>query len=111
VLPAGSTEKGQWVVVPSTSSIGVGAISFVIPLETGKEPNLEYLKPGEGETAHCPGTEEEPQAAEGFVCLYAQEEKGGIEIGGSGHTSGVLFEFSGEIQNGPDYGSWAVTAG
>jgi hypothetical protein len=109
-LPKGKTEKGQWVVVPSTSAIGVGAISFVIPLETG--PTLVYIKPGEtGHETECPGSEEEPQAAEGFVCLYAQEEHGGIEIGGAGHTSGVLFEFSGEIQNGADFGSWAATAG
>lgn len=109
-LPSGKIEMGAWSVVPAGEpSNGVGTVSFVIPLAGA--PAFVYVKakPEEAELEHCPGTEEEPQAEAGFVCLYAAEETGTV-LGGAAHPWGAAFLFSAATPGGHWFGSWAVTA-
>jgi hypothetical protein len=119
-LPPEKTEKGLWtlvVPVPNPSFAGPlarASISFVIPLEA--EPSAHFLKPGEGETAECPGTAANPQAAPGDLCVYtasglnAPQEtivtpsKFGATIGNS------TLESPRAEPGGVELGSWAVTA-
>ena len=114
-LPSGKTEKGAWSVsvppayAPVKFSITKTAISFVIPLAT--EPTGVFLKPGEGGTPECPGTASNPEAAEGFLCVYAATEVGaGTPAVAPEKTFGAIVgDINGE-PGGIANGSWAVTA-
>jgi hypothetical protein len=117
-LPAGKTEKGSWVVtVPAPNptfhvSIAEAAISFVIPLSS--EPTGIYLAPseiGKEHTQECPGTVEEPKAAKGFLCVYAQQERNTPSMGVTPLGSvGAIIGGPGGEPGGLAVGSWAVTA-
>jgi Collagen triple helix repeat (20 copies) len=124
-LPEGKTETGAWATTATDGSEGhanFAAISFVIPVEPA--PTLEFVsrweeegsKPPPNETepeekhhaTECPGTVEEPKAAEGFLCVYADstQEAAASFLGGFAHTWGA----TPYISNGSAAGSWAVTA-
>ncbi|HEY1687694.1 MAG TPA: collagen-like protein [Solirubrobacteraceae bacterium] len=114
-LPEGKTEQGAWVLtVPAVDptfglSLSRTAISFVIPLAA--EPTTHFLKPGEGETTECPGTVENPEAAEGSLCVYTQgEEDAPASITVSGYAFGAIVGASGGEPGGIAFGTWAVTA-
>ncbi len=114
-LPAGKTEKGEWsLAVPAENptlktSLPVSSISFVIPLVAA--PDAHYLKKGEQETAECPGTAAEPEAAEGQLCVYAE-----LEVNAPGSltadaaTVGAKIVSDGGEPGGVAFGTWAVTA-
>ncbi len=114
-LPAGKTEKGEWsLAVPAENptlktSLPVSSISFVIPLVAA--PVAHYLKKGEQETAECPGTAAEPEAAEGQLCVYAE-----LEVNAPGSltadavTVGAKIVSDGGEPGGVAFGTWAVTA-
>jgi hypothetical protein len=101
----------MWMA-PFASNAGATAssTSFAIPLAA--EPAFNYLALGEGETANCPGTAEEPEAAPGNVCVYTTGEEGIAnlisELSFATKYGSEMFFASGP--GGFAYGSWAVTA-
>lgn len=105
-LPAGKTETGVWSVGNATAEGSLFApISFTIPLSAS--PAVHY---NEAETAECPGTAGEPEAARGQLCVYLT---GGEKISffsplSTGKT-GVVLLFGAEVEGG-GFGTWAVTA-
>jgi collagen triple helix repeat protein len=127
-LPKGATETGTWNL-NTLAAFGFAAISFSIPLKSELGPSeVFFLKQGE-ENEHCKGTAEAPEAAEGYLCVYAGhlatftmpfvEAEGPIfkPFGGEGanpgaSVSGALIALVGEPENEPEvkgYGTWAVT--
>lgn len=114
-LPVGKTETGEWSLsVPAENptlktSLPVSSISFVIPLTAA--PVAHYLKKGEQETAECPGTAAEPEAAEGQLCVYAE-----LEVNAPGSLTADAATFGAKIVSdggepgGVAFGTWAVTA-
>jgi hypothetical protein len=73
-LPQGETEKGTWgygkTGAEPAEGLQTAPISFTIPVEN--LPTLVYVTPAnaEAEKAKCPGTVTQPDAAEGFLCVY-----------------------------------------
>lgn len=115
-LPTGKTEMGTWTLSipppnPTIShSFAQTAISFVIPL--AEEPTVHILAPG-AETEECPGTAENPKAAEGQLCVYIQVAANLTPgaISSTSHAFGaVLADTVDNEVGGLAYGSWAVTA-
>jgi len=106
VLPEEESLLGNWSAIPLGGG-DLSSISFNIPLADA--PTLKYLKEGEGETAECPGTAEEPEAAPGFLCVYTLGEEGGAGFiqAFSVNPYGATLQFgTGEFY----LGTWAVTA-
>jgi hypothetical protein len=120
-LPEGVTLKGEWSGLTSSlvEVTAESAISFGIPLET--KPTIAYVGQGQEGTSHaaeCPGTWEEPEAEEGFLCVYTNSQAGLTfqEPGGATTTTvsahGAHLHFKeGGVAGLTVYGSWAVTAG
>jgi hypothetical protein len=127
-LPSEETETGAWGAAldfsapPQFNTILSIPIPLPGPLAGG---DTEFLKPGEGETANCPGTVEEPEAEPGKFCVYSlqlfeaaeasasfidpsREEEGGGPRNGVGPTGVemVLENPAGVF----GYGTWAVSA-
>jgi hypothetical protein len=129
-LPAGETETGTWAAPSASTTLGIlewGSISFPIPLSAGLAPaNVHYVTEAEQTgtpPSQCSGNAEEPEAAEGNLCVYegphsspvggaeeAHLKKPGANAGGAS-VAGALVEI--EQATAGDYfnGSWAVTAG
>jgi hypothetical protein len=132
-LPKGATETGTWSeqsskIQSKEKTLVSTAISFSIPLKSALDKTHVFLveEPGQHE-AECPGSVENPGAAEGDLCVFLTElgnqvvqkliptiedpSKGQGE-GGAGRTGAVLFfgPEAGEVE-GFAYGTWAVTAG
>jgi hypothetical protein len=137
ILPTGKTETGAWGYYPaggrayqlerveqecidreepvpcfevqySEQEVVMTALSFNIPLS--EAPEIVYNEP---ESESCPGTLEEPQAAAGKLCVYAEgatsedQHFGGIDKAWStGATLGFIFAGRGKLLRG----TWAVTA-
>jgi hypothetical protein len=152
VLPAGTSETGTWAY-SSPEGVVVSAISFPIPLarELGENEVHFIISPrnpsNEAEeekfnqttkeferlaTSKCPGTEGEPKAAPGNLCVYVLAP-GSVKSGsGGGGAEAEIFPPSGSppYLTGNDlgageggavlmfiaedatygWGSWAVTA-
>jgi hypothetical protein len=117
ILPAGKTEQGAWSTSKGDEESGLileyAPISFVIPLKSViAETSVHYLKAGEQETSECPGTAEQPKAAEGFLCVYtANEQHITYSEPSPRSTGGVVLEFVSSTPNSYAKGSWAMTAG
>jgi hypothetical protein len=117
-LPPNQTEEGSWSLIVGHKtkisavvelSLPRTAVSFGIPLASS--PTAVYLKVGETEPTNCPGTVEEPQAALGFLCVYAEFETGGVPaLSANPKTYGALINGVGGEEGGIAGGSWAVTA-
>jgi hypothetical protein len=110
VVPKGETLKGDWSAAP-LGGAELTSISFNIPLSAA--PELHFLKVGEGETTECPGTAENPEAAEGQLCVYTFKEEEfnyvesfNLEQPESVNAEGASLFFAGSV----GFGSWAVTA-
>jgi hypothetical protein len=118
-LPKGATETGAYVFGPNLESeiFSRAQISFPIPLASGvqfKRIEFEGTSPAE-----CPGSRENPKAAEGFLCVY-EGPGGGAEFETwlnpeNSETEevgkvGVLLKFGVLADNAKGYGVWAVTA-
>ena len=78
-LPKGKTETGTWgMFVPAGGGGNLTSISFAIPLvgplDGSKVLDLPLNYSGEDEATeeheNCPGTAINPQAKEGFLCVY-----------------------------------------
>jgi hypothetical protein len=128
-LPKGATEKGNWSVTPVKFNggplRGFGPVSFGIPLKSA--PTIAIVN-GAGEeglwnptseeyefgtAANCLGSLEDPEAAEGFLCVYINPdaEFGQTLLGEqNSYATGASLHFSGEHEGVPIYGSWAVTS-
>jgi hypothetical protein len=117
-LPVGSTETGVWVapMIANVDEIGGnGSISFNVPLALGTAPAVEYINPGEEGKEHateCPGTLEDPKAAEGFLCVYALSNAFATFEEATSYTAGAYLSFKEGHEAGfTANGTWAVTAG
>lgn len=109
-LPSGESLYGQWALpVVGLEAFQIAAISFGIPL--AESPTLELLEEGESETTNCPGTAEEPEAAEGFLCVYTLEEENISTFleEATASTVGAKVRLLVE-EGGTRVGTWAVTA-
>jgi hypothetical protein len=71
-LPSGKTETGMWFIGLSESSATTGtAVSFNIPLsEEPEEGKTHLIAAGAPSTSECPGSAEDPKAAQGQLCIY-----------------------------------------
>jgi len=119
-LPSGETETGVWAagnhepgkVGEETIALPTfwwGSISFNIPMNSTPTAAV-YNEP---ESTDCPGTLEEPQAAEGKLCIYVADSFKAVLFGGP--EAVVLFKTGAllPIQLQPEgyaFGTWAVTA-
>ncbi len=124
-LPSGKTETGMWSFGQTSENPKAAAslvsISFNIPLPAGQDPIFVFTKipseqvPGENE-AECPGTVAEPDAAPGYLCVYAAELNSveDVVVGNKSYGGVNLFflmKAAGEnYASGYGSGSWAVTA-
>jgi hypothetical protein len=134
-LPPGATQTGVWATngALSDSIFGVvptaiAAISFPIPLtDPLDEEHVIFVEVGQSDP-NCPGTEENPAAAPGYLCVFSN---GGFNAKdysaitatsmetGAGRTGAVIrVNFEGPTEEPePDperpgfaVGTWAVTA-
>jgi hypothetical protein len=136
-LPAGKTLTGVWAASsfaeaglpnPGYGVVETG-VSFALPVSPGiKLSNAYYIGPGEGagegkeaepiKKGECKGNDEEPGAAEGYLCVFASEEEnlvGTPEIGVRGNpvvaSDGfTVLDFSKAKGVLLMAGTWAVTA-
>lgn len=130
-LPPAKTETGVW-------TLGIGgvklagkplieaAISFSIPLPSSavlEDEGAVFLDQEETENKSgkegCNGTDENPTAPPGELCIYTHEEQveekhlvGGIGNPGGMNVNGVLIHASNAKEDVAihSFGSWAVTA-
>jgi hypothetical protein len=114
-LEKGQTVTGAWSFANFATGEEVITISYPFRLESAlPTSDIVFLEEGEEETADCPGTVEDPQAALGKLCLYQQPI--GAEVvmqtalfWPTSMTTGVSLGVKG--QAGPaGIGSWALTA-
>jgi hypothetical protein len=119
-LPSEKTETGVFAVGPAPAeAITRVPISFPIPLF--ESVDVTYVPEVEGEPAHpqCPGSNEEPLAEPGNLCVYRtggfnaeyqfeeDPEAGSQEEGAGGSGALLLFSLA---AGGQVRGVWAVTA-
>jgi len=113
-LPKGKTMRGMWSVVVggvnAEEPSGAGTISFPFALPSSPQP--VYVKEEGEHEEECPGSSGEPEAAEGFLCIYQI-----FEFGNPGNfalapntTLGAVPLFFGGEDGGVVGGSWAATA-
>jgi hypothetical protein len=121
-LPEGKTLRGVWAAAgygeaaflePGFGEAKTG-VSFALPLSI--VPSVHYIKQGEADPEGCTGSRNEPQAAEGNLCIFGAEEEnlfgtpfislaGGTEV-----TYGFVISDSGAAKGAILMeGSWAVT--
>jgi hypothetical protein len=136
-LPPGATETGSWAIgkfSPEQEVEGLPLefpISFPAPLPEGEgfseggaaaEVKVVFMETGETPNANCPGSAEEPLAAEGMICVYQSfgfgatltsaanvEPETGQTNKGAGRR-GVALIFTALEEFGSMGGTWAVTA-
>jgi hypothetical protein len=113
-LGAGETIMGLWSF--STQNIRPYAtISYPLQVPPGAYSNVVWVGVGETEPTNCPGTVEEPKAAPGVLCVYAEQlvdtEFSFPEFVFTSSAAGVTLEFSAEPgDESRGRGSWALTA-
>jgi hypothetical protein len=126
-LPSGKTETGSWAAAFEGFGSFIG-VPFAIPLASSLDGahvvanELGYDGEDETGTAHenCPGKASNPQAKEGFLCVYLGYGTGTVEIeeifdpskgpsNPGAATAGAAFKFP-EAEGGFASGTWAVTA-
>jgi hypothetical protein len=114
-LPSGKTESGAYGFAgtrPSGSGFIPGTVtSYAIPLSF--TPTIETITLGGSATASCPGNFENPTAAAGKLCIYAQREDVKLvveDLPASGHFGFMAFAEATAAQNYQEDGTWAVTA-
>jgi hypothetical protein len=113
-LASGKTEAGVYdvdFVAAAAGDSGAAAISFPFPLASA--PKVEWLGPGAPSDANCPGSAASPQAAAGFLCLYASTGANVASYtGGGAQPYGALPVLTAKVTNTRTVstGSCAVTA-
>ncbi len=113
-LPEGKTLTGMWDVATNLFLTGpeqgliVASYQFVVNGSITVE---------EGPSANCPGTLNEPEAAEGFLCIYPflLSPEISLSLGQTftyptGAVAIAKIEFEGAPVESAMWGSWAVTA-
>jgi hypothetical protein len=119
-LPKGKSEEGVWSATIGKNFegglSGYAPISFTIPLATA--PTVVYITEAAGSHApECAGTAAEPQAAEGFVCVYTTAQSLTTLEEKEVTKAGAFLTFAGgkigatEVFGVSVHGTWAVTAG
>jgi hypothetical protein len=113
-LESGQTVTGAWSYADFAAGEAVITISYPFrlasPLPTS---DIVFLAEGEVETADCPGTVEEPQAAPGKLCLYQEElglENTMQSIGAGTWPASMTTGASLSIAGPAGIGTWALTA-
>jgi hypothetical protein len=118
-LPRGKTEEGMWsaTIVKNFENTltGYAPISFIVPLVT--VPTVVYVTEEEASHApECSGTAAEPEAAEGFLCVYTASQSLATLEGKEITKVGAFLSFTGgklgsaEVFGVSVHGTWAVTA-
>jgi hypothetical protein len=115
-LPSGETLTGSWYL--DNNGIRT-AISFEVPLAAAiAAGNVHFVAPGGGGSSPCPGSEANPQADDGHLCVY------GTFVAPSGDTPVISSSASAALAPGASkagaivhsttvglaFGTWAVTA-
>jgi hypothetical protein len=108
-LPSGKSMTGAWGFGFGQGGAQLISFPFRLAAPLG-ESDVVFLNEGEGETTDCPGTAEDPKAAQGKLCLYTSVEEG-LEYSDASifpllNVAGALVLINGEF----GFGSWAVTA-
>ena len=128
-LPSGQTKVQELVpvsfAIPLAAPLGEGNAHFLIDNEQTKQFEEVYETSGEffqKPSTVCLGTPEDPKAAPGSLCIYAQQLQGVpeehehlTEVASPGDSSGVgptgaVIRFLGSKEEAYGFGSWAVTA-
>ena len=118
-LSSGQTLVGKYYLLESAEEVGDLAsdtISYQFPLAS--TPVTNYRPPDTAPTANCPGTEDNPQAAPGNLCVYSEERDVDATYSGDGFDHDRVDRFGAGLAVrsstavGPffDVGTWAVTA-
>jgi hypothetical protein len=111
-LPSGKTERGIYGIAGHRTGYFPGAtVSFPVPLAT--DPTAKKLAPGAPSTIECPGSVTQPEAAPGFLCIYAEAEAVPLDFFnvGAGFRNGFFYLMdAAEDADAENYGAWAVTA-
>jgi hypothetical protein len=118
VLPRLATETGNWSLTGGGTGEIYIPISFPVQLSTALSGSkVHYVSSTGG--GECTGTEAEPTAPEGELCVYegtlTEATPGGIwnnsgSVAGAS-TSGAFIYFEGVTASSWGIGSWAVTGG
>jgi hypothetical protein len=123
-LPSGATETGTWAVHAAAEGEEPAlSLSFAIPLAKELETAQVHVVGKTGNGTTCPGSAEEPAAAEGNLCVYEGENFAGhvelasgkvlkpygLLVSGAGTAGAVLLPRATALP-AIAWGSWAVTA-
>jgi hypothetical protein len=120
-LPTGATETGSWAVhIAAEGEQPLLSLSFAIPLAKELEGAQVHVVGKAGNGTTCPGSAEEPAAAEGNLCVYEGENlEAHVELAilkpyklfvpGAG-TAGAVLTTKATAVPGIAWGTWAVTA-
>jgi hypothetical protein len=110
-LPPGATETGAWSIYVEGSvhpEFERTAVSFNVPLSAAPAWKIVPPPPAANpDPVHCPGTVENPKAASGWVCFYAEELFSASLIFTSTYKTGARLQFSTESP-AEAYGTYAV---
>lgn len=116
-LASGKTETGVYsvdFVASATDKSGGAAITFPFPLAAA--PKVEWLAPGAPTDANCAGSAANPQAAAGYLCVYASTDANvgsycGASCGTAAYAFGALPTLTATTgARTESAGTWAVTA-
>ncbi len=113
-LPKGKTMRGHWGL--AVNSAGTAATAISLPTPVSGLTAAWYIKKekeGEEHAAECPGSALEPEAAEGYLCVYTAEVEGSLGSvfvnSYAGEWGSPLFSFGG-VSGSFGFGTWAATA-
>ena len=120
ILPQGKTETGVWSYGGTEQTFMPVSISFPLRVSELEASSFVFNPAANAEnTEHCPGDVDQPEAAQGYFCLY----KGTLINSfyhidsepdfASGLTSGLVLTFKRAELAQPEAsgsGTWAVTA-
>jgi hypothetical protein len=116
VLPSGATETGVWSLQTPEQEGQLVNFSFNIPMPTAAYTVNFINSAGEakfGSAGNCPGTDEEPEAKPGNLCIYTDAvfaEKLTGNFFPFGQDEQGVVALIGSEKGGLAIGTWAVTA-
>lgn len=71
-LPSGKTLTGVFGIEIQAPAAGNWANTYSFEFPLAESVHASYLAPGAPPSANCPGSFTDPQAAPGYLCLYAR---------------------------------------
>jgi len=120
ILPQGKTETGVWSFGGTNQSFMPVSISFPLRVSELKPSSFVFDPAANAKnTEHCPGAVDQPEAAQGYFCLYVRPLSNAFRNGDwepeleSGLISGLVVTFKRAEPAQPEAsgeGTWAVTA-